>query len=109
VDNIFVQLPNRGGLPFGASRNNQKSLPPLLTYCRGQITYRFDQAAHKKTDVSEHPQVFRHIGLLFNKPPGIPRLLSIQSSETMIGKDQSTLCPLQYYAIEFEKESQVFS
>jgi hypothetical protein len=23
---------------------------------------------HQKTDVAEHPQVFRHVGLLFNKP-----------------------------------------
>jgi hypothetical protein len=25
----------------------------------------------KKTDVAEHPRVMRHIGLLFNKPPGV--------------------------------------
>jgi hypothetical protein len=28
----------------------------------------------KKTDVAEHPRVFRHIGLLFNEPPGTARL-----------------------------------
>jgi len=28
----------------------------------------------KKTDVAEHPQVFRHIGLLLNEPPGVARL-----------------------------------
>ena len=29
---------------------------------------------NKKTDVAEHPKVFRHVGLLFNKLPGIARL-----------------------------------
>jgi hypothetical protein len=24
----------------------------------------------KKTDVYEHPEVFKHVGLLFNWPPG---------------------------------------
>ena len=24
----------------------------------------------KKADVAEHPEVFRHVGLLFNQPPG---------------------------------------
>jgi len=33
--------------------------------------------AHKKTDVAEHSQVFRHIGLLFNEPPGDAKLLLI--------------------------------
>jgi hypothetical protein len=31
----------------------------------------------KKTDVAEHPQVFRHVGLLFNEPPGAAKLLFI--------------------------------
>jgi hypothetical protein len=31
-------------------------------------------ARKKKTDVAEHPQVFRHIGLLLNEPPGVARL-----------------------------------
>jgi hypothetical protein len=30
--------------------------------------------AQQKTDVAEHPEVFRHIGLLFNEPPGSARL-----------------------------------
>ena len=37
-------------------------------------TVRPDQSGRqeqKKTDVAEHPQVKRHIGLLFNKPPGV--------------------------------------
>jgi hypothetical protein len=31
----------------------------------------------KKTDVAEHPQVFRHVGLLTNEPLGKAGLLSI--------------------------------
>jgi hypothetical protein len=31
----------------------------------------------KKADVAEHPKVFHHVGLLFNKPPGKTGLLSI--------------------------------
>jgi len=27
-------------------------------------------AKNKKADVAEHPKVFGHVGLLFNKPPG---------------------------------------
>jgi len=32
---------------------------------------------NKKTDVAEHPQVFRHVGLLFNETPGAAGLLFI--------------------------------
>jgi hypothetical protein len=35
----------------------------------------------KKADVVEHPKVFGHVGLLFNKPPGKAELLFIQSSD----------------------------
>jgi len=35
----------------------------------------------KKADVAEHPKVFGHVGLLFNKPPGKAELLFIQSSD----------------------------
>jgi hypothetical protein len=31
----------------------------------------------KKADVAEHPQVFDHVGLLTNEPPGMAGLLSI--------------------------------
>jgi hypothetical protein len=31
----------------------------------------------KKADVAEHPQVFDHIGLLIDEPPGTAGLLSI--------------------------------
>jgi hypothetical protein len=31
----------------------------------------------KKADVAEHLQVFGHIGLLVNEPPGMAELLSI--------------------------------
>ena len=30
-----------------------------------------------KTDVADHPQVFHHVGLLTNKPPGTAGLLLI--------------------------------
>ena len=32
---------------------------------------------HKKTDVAEHPEVFDHVGLLANEPPGTAGLLFI--------------------------------
>jgi hypothetical protein len=31
----------------------------------------------KKADVAEHPEEFRHVGLLANEPPGTAGLLSI--------------------------------
>jgi len=31
----------------------------------------------KKADVAEHPEVFDHVGLLVNEPPGTAGLLSI--------------------------------
>jgi hypothetical protein len=31
----------------------------------------------KKADVTEHPQVFDHVGLLINEPPGTAELLFI--------------------------------
>jgi len=30
--------------------------------------------AQKKTDIPEHPEVFEHVGLLVNWPPGIAEL-----------------------------------
>jgi hypothetical protein len=35
------------------------------------------QSKTKKADVAEHPEVFDHVGLLFNEPPGRAELLSI--------------------------------
>jgi hypothetical protein len=32
-------------------------------------------ASPKKADVAEHPEVFGHVGLLVNKPPGTAELL----------------------------------
>jgi hypothetical protein len=32
---------------------------------------------HKKADMAEHPEVFDHIGLLFNEPPGTAGLFFI--------------------------------
>ena len=34
-------------------------------------------ALERMSDVAEHPEVFRHVGLLFNKLPGVARLLFI--------------------------------
>jgi hypothetical protein len=31
----------------------------------------------KKADVTEHPEVFGHVGLLINEPPGTAELLFI--------------------------------
>jgi len=31
--------------------------------------------SEKKADVVKHPEVFRHVGLLFDKPPGTAELL----------------------------------
>jgi hypothetical protein len=31
----------------------------------------------KKADVAKHPQVFRHVGLLFSEPPDISGLLFV--------------------------------
>ena len=33
--------------------------------------------AKQKADVAEHPEVFDHVGLLVNEPPGMAGLLSI--------------------------------
>jgi len=41
--------------------NGRERLPPLQT---------------KKANVAEHPQVFRHVGLLTNKPLGTAGVLS---------------------------------
>ena len=35
------------------------------------------KASEKKADVVEHPQVFDHVGLLVNEPPGTAGLLFI--------------------------------
>ena len=35
----------------------------------------------KKADVAEHPEVFHHVGLLFNRPPGMAGLHFNESSE----------------------------
>jgi hypothetical protein len=34
-------------------------------------------AENKKADVAEHPEVFDHVGLLFNEPPSTTGLLSV--------------------------------
>lgn len=34
-----------------------------------------DFPAQKKADVAEHPEVFQHVGLLFNEPAGTTSLL----------------------------------
>ncbi len=35
----------------------------------------------KKADVAENPEVFHHVGLLFNRPPGMAGLHFNESSE----------------------------
>ena len=37
--------------------------------------------AIKKADAAEHPEVFHHVGLLFNRPPGTAGLHFNESSE----------------------------
>jgi hypothetical protein len=34
----------------------------------------WNHSSKKKADVAEHPQVFGHVGLLVNEPPGIAGL-----------------------------------
>ena len=62
----------------------------------------------KKADVAEFPEVFRHVGLLTTKPPGMAGLLSIKSSDGFVGKAAvnraATLPPLQSYAAEWEMQ-----
>jgi aromatic ring-opening dioxygenase catalytic subunit (LigB family) len=43
----------------------------------GRVGHAVTSRAHKKTDVAEHPEVFRHVGLLFNKQPSSARQLFI--------------------------------
>ncbi len=35
------------------------------------------RCAEKKADVAEYPEVFDHVGLLFNEPPGTAELLFV--------------------------------
>jgi hypothetical protein len=37
----------------------------------------YSTTRNKKADVAEHPEVFDHVGLLVNKPPGRAELLFI--------------------------------
>jgi hypothetical protein len=37
----------------------------------------------KKADVAEHPEVFHHVGLLIDEPPGKAGLPFIQSSDVV--------------------------
>ena len=41
------------------------------------MNHQRDISRTKKADVAEHPQVFDHVGLLVNEPPGTAELLSI--------------------------------
>jgi hypothetical protein len=47
------------------------------TIAFASVRFSGNDQRNKKTDVAEHPQVFRHVGLLFNKRPGAARLLFI--------------------------------
>jgi hypothetical protein len=55
-------------LPSDLTRLETRFADDLPVYAR-----RRRQA--KKADVVEHPEAFDHVGLLFNKPPGIAELL----------------------------------
>ena len=48
--------------------------------------------ANKKADVAEHPEVFHHVGLLFNRPPGMAGLHFNESSEFQFN-DPTELIP----------------
>jgi hypothetical protein len=41
---------------------------------RQAVSVRIADTGSKKADVAEHPEVFRHVGLLTNKPPGNGRV-----------------------------------
>ena len=45
--------------------------------CRPANLLRTFRVTKKKADVSEHPEVFDHVGLLVNEPPGTAGLLFI--------------------------------
>ena len=62
-------LLHRAGDFRQALRHRKRNFDHLL--CLGAI---LQDQRNKKTDVEEHPQVFRHVGLLFNKRPGAARL-----------------------------------
>jgi len=53
------------------------ALHPLFTNNAVHLLHASTARAQQKTDVAEHPQVFRHIGLLFNEPPGVASVLFI--------------------------------
>jgi hypothetical protein len=44
---------------------------------RSRSIQRLLSPENKKADVAEHPEVFDHVGLLFNEPPGKAELLFI--------------------------------
>jgi len=41
------------------------------------VSFLMSVAPKKKADVAEHPEVFDHVGILVNEPPGTAGLLSI--------------------------------
>ena len=50
---------------------------PTCTITETALRRLVQKQNHKKTDVAEHPEVFHHVGLLFNKPPGTAGLFFI--------------------------------
>lgn len=47
----------------------------------------------KKTDVAEHPRAMRHVGLLFNNPPGSASCHLSSRPKAPSTKDSLTLSP----------------
>ena len=67
------------------STTSLRSFPVSIGYCIGSEldtifrhcgTFLLGKKT-KKADVAEHPEVFDHVGLLTNEPPGTTGLLSI--------------------------------
>jgi hypothetical protein len=62
-----------GGNDLGWCRNESV----LFGHGAPPTTKRLLSPGTKKADVAEHPEVFDHVGLLFNEPPGRAELLFI--------------------------------
>ena len=53
------------------------SNPDTSSTAEAECTSYVVRRATKKADVAEHPQVFDHVGLLVNEPPGTAELLFV--------------------------------
>ena len=67
-----------GGDPFGVDRfADCKRNMSLHLSAKGSFVRTTAADKNKKTDVVEDPEVFDHVGLLINEPPGRTGLLFI--------------------------------